>query len=205
MDILNQILILFAHPRFEKSRVNRVLIRHVQDMPGITVNDLYEEYPDFNIDVKREQTLLRKHDVIVWQHPVYMYGAPALLKQWIDMVLEYGWAHGEGGDNLKGKLIFNVVTAGGTRETYAPGGRNAYPLRMFLVPFEKTAGLCKMVYSPPLVVHGTYLLTEGELEGYGRLYRGFLERLTREGPSITETIREYEYLNDWPGLGTDSV
>ena len=202
MNTPNKVLVLFAHPRFEKSRVNRALLSHIEGVPGVTVNDLYEEYPLFNVDVGREQALLEGNDVIVWQHPVFMYGAPALMKQWIDMVLEYGWAHGERGDRLKGKMVFNVVTAGGTRETYVPGGRNGYPLRTFLLPFEQTARLCKMTFLPPLVVHATYMLTDGELERYGRLYRGALERMMLEGPSLVGKVGEYEYLNDWPGLGT---
>ena len=199
---MNRILILFAHPRFEKSRANRALLENIEEQEEVTLNDLYEQYPDFNIDVPREKELLLAHQIVIWHHPFYNYGAPALLKQWIDLVLEYGWAHGERGDRLKGKMVFNVVTAGGTRETYVPGGRNGYTLRTFLVPFEQTAGLCKMTFLPPLVVHATYMLTDGELERYGRLYRGALERMMREGPSLVEKVGEYEYLNDWPGLGT---
>ena len=68
--------------------------------------------------MEREKELLIAHQIIIWHHPLYMYSAPALLKQWIDLVLEYGWAHGQGGDFLKNKIIFNTLTAGGTREVY---------------------------------------------------------------------------------------
>jgi len=43
----------------------------VRDMEGVLVHDLYEAYPDFDIDVSYEQDLLREHDVIVFHHPVY--------------------------------------------------------------------------------------------------------------------------------------
>ena len=105
---MNRILILFAHPRFEKSRVNRALLKKVERLPGVTLTDLYEHYPDFNIDVDREKKSLVSHDIVVWHHPFYMYGAPALLKQWMDLVLEHGWAHGREGDFLKGKIIFGA-------------------------------------------------------------------------------------------------
>lgn len=142
------ILILFAHPRFERSRVNRALLKGVSNLPGVTLHDLYEEYPDFNVDAEREKELLLDHQVIIWQHPLYMYGAPALLKQWIDMVLENGWAHGEGGTNLRGKVIFNALTAGGTRDVYVSGG-HGHRLPEFFISFEQTARLCNMVYLPP--------------------------------------------------------
>ena len=46
-----QVLILFAHPALEKSRVNRALVAAVQGLEGVTFNDLYEAYPDFDVDV----------------------------------------------------------------------------------------------------------------------------------------------------------
>ena len=66
-----RILILFAHPAREKSRVNRVLSAAVRDLPGVTFHDLYEAYPDFGIDVEREQKLLLEHDVVVFHHPFF--------------------------------------------------------------------------------------------------------------------------------------
>ena len=90
----NQILILFAHPALQKSRVNRVLISTVRDLPGVTFNDLYEAYPEFDIDVKREQELLVRHDIIVFQHPLLWYSTPAMMKEWQDLVLEHGWPTG---------------------------------------------------------------------------------------------------------------
>jgi glutathione-regulated potassium-efflux system ancillary protein KefG len=55
---MNKILILFAHPRFEKSKTNRALLKNIERQEGVTLNDLYEQYPDFNIDIDREKELL---------------------------------------------------------------------------------------------------------------------------------------------------
>ncbi len=193
---MNKILILFAHPRFEKSKTNRALLKNIGQVKGVTLHDLYEEYPDFNIDIDREKELLQANQVIIWHHPLYMYSAPALLKQWIDLVMEHGWAHGRGGDNLKDKIIFNVLTAGGTREAYAAGQHNNFTIREFLIPFEQTATLCKMIYLPPFAVHGTHLLKAQDMEGYARLYRALLERLVK-GEFNIEAMQRYSYLNDW--------
>ena len=75
---MNKILILFAHQRFEKSKTNRALLKNVGRIDSVTVNDLYEQYPDFNVDTDREKMLLMAHQIIVWHHPFYMYSAPAL-------------------------------------------------------------------------------------------------------------------------------
>jgi len=193
---MNKILILFAHPRFEKSKTNRALLKNIEQLQGVTINDLYEQYPDFNIDIEREKELLMAHEIIIWHHPFYMYSAPALLKQWMDLVLEYGWAHGRGGDYLKNKIIFNVITSGGTREVYAANGHNRFTIREFLTPFDQTATLCKMVYLPPFAVQGTHLLTGEALLHHVELYSALLDRLVA-GDFDIEAMKKVEYLNDW--------
>ena len=193
---MNRILILFAHPRFEKSKTNRTLLQNIEHQAGVTLNDLYEHYPDFNIDVAREKDLLLAHQIIIWHHPLYMYSAPALLKQWIDLVLEYGWAHGKGGNVLKDKILFNVVTSGGTRDVYAAGGYNRFTVQEFLIPFNQTATHCKMIYLPPFAVQGTHLLTGEALGRYAELYRDLLGRLA-SGAFDVEAMKRFPFLNDW--------
>lgn len=193
---MNNILILFAHPRFEQSRTNRALLAEVNSMEGVTLNDLYEQYPDFNIDTDHERALLLKHQIIIWQHPFYMYGAPSMLKQWIDLVLEHGWAHGKNVDNLKDKIIFNVMTAGGTREAYTAHAHNRFTIREFLFPFDQTATLCKMIYLPPFVVTGTYRLTPESLKTHATMYRTLLAKLTH-GDFDMGKLKQFEFLNDW--------
>ncbi|KAF0156768.1 MAG: modulator of glutathione-dependent potassium efflux system [Syntrophaceae bacterium] len=197
---MNKVLILFAHPRFEKSKTNRALLASVDKIDGVTLNDLYEQYPDFNIDVEREKNLLLAHEVIIWHHPLYMYSAPAVLKQWMDLVLEYGWAHGSQGNALKDKMIFNALTAGGARESYAINQHNRFTLREFLVPFEQTATVCKMIYLPPFAVHGTHLLSDQQLAEQARLYRNLLGRLVAGGLPLG-SICTYDYFNDWLSAG----
>lgn len=193
---MNRVLILFAHPRFENSKANRALLAAVKDAPGVTLHDLYEEYPDFNVDVERERALLQNHEMLIWHYPFYMYSAPALLKQWMDLVLEYGWARGSEGNALKGKTVCNVLTVGGTRQVYARDALHRHTIREFLAPFEQSANLCKMSCLPPLVVHGTYLLTDAQLLEYGKLYRILLNRLVR-GDVDFESVQRFEYINDW--------
>ncbi len=193
---MNRILILFAHPRYEQSRINRALIDGIENPGGVTFHDLYEEYPDFNVDIERERTVLLAHDIIIWHYPFYMYGAPALLKQWMDVVLEYGWARGSKGNALRGKTVCNVLTVGGTRQVYARGALHRHTIREFLVPFEQSVDLCKMQHLPPFVVHGTYMLTDQQLREYAALYSRLLTRLV-EGSFDTKSVNRFEYINDW--------
>jgi glutathione-regulated potassium-efflux system ancillary protein KefG len=188
---MRRILVLFAHPALEKSRVNRRLIAGA-DASGITFNDLYEHYPDFDVDVEREQELLVSHDVVVFHHPLYWYSVPALLKQWIDLVLEHGWAYGSGGEALRGKWLVNAITAGGGQAAYTPEGLNRHTLRQMLAPIEQTAWLCWMKFLPPYVVHGAHTLERGDIEQHASDYQRFIRRL--QDPSVDlEPLREGDY------------
>lgn len=175
-----RILVLFAHPVLERSRVNRRLMEGVRDLAGVTVHDLYERYPTFAIDVAREQALLREHDVVVLQHPFYWYSAPALVKEWLDLVLEHGWAYGKGGAALQGKLMFNAVTTGGGEDAYRREGYNRFTMRELLAPFDQTAYLCGMTYLAPFVVHGALRLVGESTAPAVAAYRKLLEAVRDE-------------------------
>jgi glutathione-regulated potassium-efflux system ancillary protein KefG len=191
----NKILILFAHPLFEKSRVNRSLVRQRRHVHHITFHDLYEVYPDYNIDIEHEKKLLLNHDVIVWHHPFYWYSCPPLLKQWIDMVLEVGWAYGPGGTALTGKKIVQVITTGGPGKAYTKEGNNRFTIREFLIPFEQTAVLCHMQYLPPMIIQGTHRLSEDDIKEHGNEYQQMLEFLAEKYDGENR-FNEYKYFNE---------
>lgn len=195
--IKNKILILFAHPALEKSRVNAEMCRAVRDIEGVTLRDLYEIYPDFLIHVKEEQELLIDHDIIILQHPFYWYSSPAIIKEWIDLVLEYGFAYGNEGTALKGKSMMTAITAGGSQDAYKTGGAHYYPVREFLRTFERTAALCNMTYLPPFVVHHTSeLVTVQDISVYSDLYRKVILML-RDGGIDFDAVNNFKYINGY--------
>lgn len=170
----NRILILFAHPALQKSRVNRQLMQAVHRLEGVTFHDLYETYPDFHINVRREQKLLAEHNIIVFQHPLYWFSVPALLKEWQELVLEYKWAYGKTGVALQGKKLLTVTSTGGRESLFTKEGFNHRTMQEFLAPVEQLAVLCGMEYYPPFVVHGTHAMTKEEIAGHARDYSRLL-------------------------------
>ncbi|HLO90775.1 MAG TPA: NAD(P)H-dependent oxidoreductase [Lentimicrobium sp.] len=193
---MRKILILFAHPRFEHSVVNMALADAAKNVQGVTFHDLYQLYPDYYIDVEAEHNLLIEHDVIVWHHPFYWYSCPPLLKQWIDIVLEYNWAYGHNGNFLKGKYILNAITTGGAVEAYQKEGRNRFTVRELLAPFEQTAFLCKMEYLPPFAIQGTHLIEKNQIEKYALAYADLLNFLS-EGSNDLKALKESTFLNSY--------
>ncbi|TMJ39674.1 MAG: hypothetical protein E6G87_03765 [Alphaproteobacteria bacterium] len=175
-----KILILFAHPRLSGSHVQRALHDAVRDLPGVTFHDLYAAYPDFTIDVGHEQSLLLDHDLIVLQHPFYWYSAPAIIKEWLDLVLELGWAYGPGGDKLHRKFLMNAISTGGAEAAYRRQGRNRFDITELLSPFNQSAHLCGMAYLQPFAIFAGRWLTGEDLSIKTSDYQGLIEGL-RDG------------------------
>ncbi len=195
---MSRILIIFAHPALEKSRVNRELVGIARNTSGITLHDLYEAYPTFDVDVVFEQEQLLAHDLIILQHPLYWYSVPPLAKQWLDLVLEHGWAYGSRGNALQGKHLLCAVTTGGGASAYQPGGYNRFTLRQFLIPLEQTAVLCKMTFLPPYAVQGTHRMELADIQQAAAEYRTLLESLRDDRlplPDLLDLPLLNHYLN----------
>lgn len=148
----NKILLLFAHPSPHRSEVNLPLFNHAKSLDYVTAVDLYAEYPTYNIDIDKEQSRLNQHDVIIFQFPFYWYSSPSILKEWQDLVLEYGYAYGSKGTALHGKKFICAISAGGKEQAYHADGFNHFTVRELLQPFEQTANLTGMHYLPPFAL-----------------------------------------------------
>jgi glutathione-regulated potassium-efflux system ancillary protein KefF len=169
-----RILIVYAHPAPHRSRINRRLAEAASTVPNVYVHDLYDCYPDFFIDVSREQALLATAELVVFQHPIQWYGMPSLLKEWVDVVLEQGWAYGPNGNALRGKDYWLVATTGGTSESYREGAYHGHAFSAFLPPFRQTAALCGMRWQTPYILHGAHQVDEALVETH---VAGYLRRL----------------------------
>ncbi len=191
-----RILVIFAHPLFEGSVVNRQMLEKMPTSGLLTFHDLYEVYPDFEIDILQEKTLVDKQDLIIWQYPMYWYSAPALLKQWIDLVLDYEWVYGKGENILKGKKLLQVVTVGADRENYCSRGREKYSVSEFLRPYSQVAQMCGMEYLPPYVIYGARVQGKSRLEQQATYYAKFIRHILENKIDRDEVVG-YDYTSDW--------
>lgn len=173
-QITPKILVIYAHPEPLNSIANQTMLLNIASLSHVTVHDLYATYPDFFIDVHAEQQKLLEHDVIVFQHPLYMYSCPALLKEWFDRVLAKGFAFGEQ-TALHGKYWRSVITTGGKKEAFDERGYNKYPLDQILQPFELTAALCCMHWMEPLVLYWSRNVSDMERYQHAEHYRHWLQ------------------------------
>jgi glutathione-regulated potassium-efflux system ancillary protein KefG len=77
----NRIVILLFHPVLHKLLIFSVLVNAAKGIKGITLGNMQDLYPDFDIDVKEEQEVMLQHDTMVWQHPFCWYSYPSLMKE----------------------------------------------------------------------------------------------------------------------------
>jgi putative NADPH-quinone reductase len=169
-------LVVFAHPYPDRSRVGARLFDAVSGLRGVVRHSLYDRYPNFGIDIAHEQELLVQASAIVFQHPIYWYSVPGLLKHWMDKVLSRGFAYGDR-FALAGKRCLWVPSAGGDEQAYSPAGIHARPFVDFAPPIEQLARFCKMEWQPPLVVGGAHRVTDDELERLCTDYRRLVQEL----------------------------
>lgn len=149
-------LIILAHPDYTHSVANKaVLDALLTSGLDMEIRDIATLYPDFKIDVVAEQAALLRHQTIVFQYPFYWYNMPAILKQWFDCVLTYGFAYGSAGDKLKGKNFLASFTVGAPESEYHTLGEHHYPIAELCKNLAQTAYYTQMNFLPPFWFHGT--------------------------------------------------
>lgn len=168
-------VVIVAHPDLGASRVNRAFMREIHNHSNIDVRDLYSIYPNWNIDVEKEQQMLLSYDRIVFQFPFYWYSCPPLLKKWFDDVFTYGWAFGPEGNHLKGKEFILATTTGGTEQSYQAGGDNWFTISEMFRPIQSTITRCKGTYLPAFVTYNTTHGTDAYFSQEAKRYAEYIQ------------------------------
>ena len=177
--------VFLFHPHLDASRVNARLAQAARGAGTpehpVQVRDLYALYPDLRIDVDAEHAALEGADRIVLQFPMYWYSSPALLKQWEDDVLTYGWAYGSTGKALHGKEVAISASLGAPASSYDRSGEYHYELHELLRPFQAMSNMVGTRFVAPFFTAGALNLTDADLELRADAYRVWL---TSEHPEL---------------------
>ncbi|GAA0374960.1 NAD(P)H-dependent oxidoreductase [Bacillus horti] len=178
-------LVIVAHPHLnEGSRANLKKVEALKAQPEITVHSLYESYPNWAINVKQEQQLLLAHERIVLQFPLYWYSVPPLLKKWFDDVMEYGWAFGSNGVQLKGKQFILAISAGGGKADYRAGGYDWFSMSEYMKPWQATIARCNGTFLPSWETYDADQASEGQLEQDALAYVQYIQDESLENYSL---------------------
>lgn len=179
-------LIIISHPEVDESTSQQFLIQSIPDelRTDVTVHMLEKTYPDGNIDVSYEQSLLKKHDRILFQFPFYWYSSPPLLKKWQDEVLTEHFAFGYRGDKLADKELGLVLSIGIAEKEYQTGGQEGYSISELTKPYQALARKTQMTYIRPLSIFQFAYQSEAEKR---RLLIRYQQYLTLERPDSLKT------------------
>ena len=128
-----KVLVLVGHPDPENSVLNTEMARRWTELPNTEVRWV----DGTRLQVEEEQAAIEGAEHVVLQFPLYWYGPPACLKQWLDDVLTWGWAFGPNGGLLHGRTFRCSITVGGRLSDYALTGKHATTLDSLMEPLER--------------------------------------------------------------------
>ena len=135
-------LMILAHPSINESIGNKIISNKIANQENTVIRHLDKLYVDFKIDIKAEQEALLATDTIIFQFPLFWYSTPAILKHWIDKVIQYGFAFGADSYKLKGKKIIVSFTIGSSVKDYP-----SEIIDKITFPLQGLASYCKMEYA----------------------------------------------------------
>lgn len=134
----------------------------------------------FTPDILNEQQLILWADILILQFPLWWYSVPAIMKGWLDRVLAYGFAYGQG-RSMIGRRAIIVTTTGGAAQVYTAEMRDA--LTHLLEPIHRhTLHFCGFEVLPPFAVYGAASATPQQREEYLQQYTNILHSLDRIVP-----------------------
>ncbi|ANS41497.1 NAD(P)H-dependent oxidoreductase [Serratia inhibens] len=179
---MKKTMLILAHPKFDESVVNKILIEKVMSNNDVYINNLSERYKDEKFDIEDEQRLLIQHERIIFQFPLYWYSYPAILKKWMDDVFTPGFAYGRKGEllgtHLVGKQFSIVSTIGGVEQMYTPGGIVGSSVNELLRHLQATIEYVGGVYTYPHFVYGSAFVKNEEHLNQG--VESYLEYISSE-------------------------
>jgi len=146
--IILKTLIVVSHPEISNSQMQQFLLQgaKLQDVTWHHVEELTE------INVEKEQKLLKNNDRIIFQFPLYWYAAPSGLKHWEDKVLTRNFIYGDGDDNLSDKEFGIVVSTGMPLKEFQRGGSENITIDETMAPYNAIADRAKMKVLPTFVI-----------------------------------------------------
>lgn len=125
-------LIICGHPNYKASVANRAILDEMKKLvPDSEIVILSELYPDFKIDIAREQKRLGEADTVIFDYPMQWFDAPSLMHRYVEEVFAFGFAYGPGGTALKGKNFILSFTTGAPEKMYTDG---PVTMQMFMTP-----------------------------------------------------------------------
>lgn len=133
-------------------------------------------------DILREQQRLIGADLLMFNFPIWWFGAPAILKGWVDRVIAADFAYDRNSrfrtGRFQGKRGMLTVTTGSVDDRYTKEGPVAFaPMQETLHPIHR--GIFEYIgltVLEPFVAYGVSRATDAERQAQLDAYRTHLQR-----------------------------
>lgn len=151
---MKKVLIISGHTDLKHSVANKTILDELEKkLPQAEIVLLDALYPDFKIDVEKEQQRLLNADIIVFEYPVFWYSWTSLLHRYVEDVFLHGFSHGSTGDKLKGKKLVLSFTTGAPEAAYTKEAMGI-TLDDLQSPTKATCNLTQMEYAGAIYTCG---------------------------------------------------
>ena len=176
---MTKTIVYIAHPDLATSSSQQFLLSSGTHITDATFVDLQAEFDQTgHFDFEGEQNRLLEYDRVVFQFHLYWYQAPAIMKVWLDAVLEDRQSNATFARKMAQKELGIVVVAGVKAEHYQAGGREKRTLSELLSSYEVVANYFGMTYLPIFSVHQFAYMSELEKMELMYQYGCYLEEGT---------------------------
>lgn len=158
-----KVLIVYSHSYQQDSVSNKAILEELAKDPDVVIRNLEELYPTGEFDLPTEQQHLLEADAIVFQHPLFWFSVPSMLKKYMDDVFARGFTHGTGGGKLAGKKFYHSFTTGAPSDFYTEE-----VLKEVTASVRLSASFCGMDYCGHITSHGLNAYVNNETEVVAR-------------------------------------
>lgn len=151
------------------------MIEAYQNLDNVTFRDLYEEYPEFNIQTSFERNLLRENEIIIFHFPLIWFGIPPLLKLWIDEVFDIRWFRNKIEERpLDKKDVYIVASAESAYQSFKQDGHEQFDAGIYLNSLIESIRICNMTFKGLITINNIEKLSDEESENYFRELRNIV-------------------------------
>lgn len=174
--------------------------RHASDRFDVQAEQRHAYQTDTtSADVQAEIEKLARADLLILQFPIWWFGAPAIMKGWLDRVFVYGLYSSRkryDAGIFRGKKAFVSVTAGGPEATFQHDGRNG-DVDLILWPIHFTLYYMGYTVLPQFSVFGVgpHAITPQLAADHAADLRQKLQTIDTQPPL------QFNGWNDWDDKG----
>ena len=184
---MKNILIISGHTDLSNSVANKQILETLHEkLPKAEIVKLDSEYPDYKIDVLKEQQRVKRADIIVLAFPFFWYAAPAIVYRWMELTLVHGFAYDSKGGKLQGKKLIVSITSAAPNDALTKEGICGHTIEEYMQWIKDSCNIVGFEYEGIMLLGGVGYENRNSPDEVKKTK----ERCTKHAEQIVEKIKE---------------